>query len=143
MEFKIIIQDAISQEEASYELYSHGAALAKTSGAKILFQKLAREEEKHRQLLESISPILASNFPECTYNSLELENYMQLTPLNELNEVKDILKYAIKKETKAFNFYKGIAKALPFGTMQGLFDRLASEEQKHKNLVQLEFGKLF
>lgn len=143
MEFKKIIRDAIRQEEDSYELYIHGASVAKTSGAKILFQKLAGEEMKHKQLLESVNPSLASDFPESTYHTLELENYLQLTPLNELNEVKEILKFAIKKETKAFKFYSGIANALHFGTMQGIFERLAAEEQKHKNMVQLEFGKLF
>ena len=140
MNFNEVIKDAIELEESLYELYMNGVSAAETSGAKLLFQKLADEELKHKKLLESVNPNLVSNFPDTEYQLMQL--HLQISSVKKLHFVKDILHFATKKEAKAYNFYSGIVKKLPFGTMQGVFDKIAAEELKHRNLVTSEFEKM-
>jgi len=142
MEFKKIVEAAIKQEESSYKLYIRGYRETSIRSAKILFKKLAGQELRHKKLLQNLDINNVTSFPKSIYYFLHLDD-LQLTPLNELNEIKDILKFAIKKEIRAYKQYSGIVKILPFGEMKTFFKKLAGEEQKHKNLVSDAYEKLF
>lgn len=143
MEFKKVIDAAIKQEESSYKLYMRGYKLTTAISAKQLFNKLAEQELMHKRLLKNLDLKEAIDFPDGKYESLKLEEELLLTPVNELKEIKEILKFSIKKEVRAYKQYFGIAKTLPFGKMKTFFEKLAGEEQKHKELVKQEYRKLF
>ena len=53
--FQEIIQFAIEKEIGTHDLYTMCGQIAKYSGAKELFEELAKEEEGHRKLLENLS----------------------------------------------------------------------------------------
>ncbi len=53
--FREIIEFAIEKEIGTHDLYTMCGQIAKYSGAKELFDDLAREEEGHRKLLENLS----------------------------------------------------------------------------------------
>lgn len=46
------IRLAMEREKASYEFYLQAAQIAKYPGTKQMFESLAQEELKHRQILE-------------------------------------------------------------------------------------------
>lgn len=46
------IRLAIEREKSSYEFYTQAAKIAKYPGTKVMFESLAQEEIKHRQILE-------------------------------------------------------------------------------------------
>lgn len=46
------IRIAIEREKAAHEFYSKAAKIAKYPGTKEMFESLAREELKHRRMLE-------------------------------------------------------------------------------------------
>ncbi len=46
------IRLAMEREKASYEFYTEAAKIAKYPGTKQMFESLAQEELKHRQILE-------------------------------------------------------------------------------------------
>ena len=46
------IRTAIEREKAAYEFYSRAAKIAKYPGTKEMFQSLAKEELRHRRMLE-------------------------------------------------------------------------------------------
>ena len=142
MQFKKVIDTAIKQEEDSYKIYMKGYRVTKLKSSKLLFKKLAGEELKHKKLLQNIDLSNVADFPKTKYKSLYLEEDLQLTPLNELNEVKTILNFTIKKEIKAYKQYSNIAKTMK-DDLKVFFTNLAKEEQKHKILVSKEYKKLF
>jgi rubrerythrin len=53
--FQEIIQFAIEKEIGTYDLYTMCGQIAKYSGAKELFDELAKEEDGHRILLQNLS----------------------------------------------------------------------------------------
>jgi rubrerythrin len=46
------IRIAIEREKAAYEFYSKAAKIAKYPGTKEMFESLAKEELRHRRMLE-------------------------------------------------------------------------------------------
>jgi len=46
------VRMAIEREKSAYEFYTQAAKIAKYPGTKTMFESLAREELKHRRLLE-------------------------------------------------------------------------------------------
>ncbi len=46
------IRVAIEREKAAYEFYSKAAKIAKYPGTKEMFESLAKEELRHRRMLE-------------------------------------------------------------------------------------------
>jgi rubrerythrin len=46
------IRIAIEREKAAYEFYSKAARIAKYPGTKEMFESLAKEELRHRRILE-------------------------------------------------------------------------------------------
>ncbi len=46
------IRVAIEREKAAYEFYSQAAKIAKYPGTKEMFESLAKEELRHRRMLE-------------------------------------------------------------------------------------------
>ncbi len=46
------IRTAIEREKAAYEFYSQAAKIAKYPGTKEMFESLAKEELRHRRILE-------------------------------------------------------------------------------------------
>lgn len=46
------VRMAIEREKAAYEFYTQAAKIAKYPGTKAMFESLAKEELKHRRVLE-------------------------------------------------------------------------------------------
>ena len=59
-----IISFAIEKEKEAAELYKDMSSLAKKPNAKVMFDELAAEEVKHRELLEGITE---ENVPDLLY----------------------------------------------------------------------------
>jgi rubrerythrin len=141
MELKEVINAAIRQEESSYKLYNKALKMTTNPGAQSLFKDLANQELHHKELLQK-AKAGDLQFPDSKFNQLKFDELL-LTPLNELKEIDNILKFAVKKEVRAFKQYTGLAKVLPYGDMRTLFEKLAGEEQKHKHMVENLKSKLF
>lgn len=61
MDILDILRVAIQTEIATYELYNRGAAGTEDEKIKALFEQLAREEIKHKELLQNQYQLLAGD----------------------------------------------------------------------------------
>ena len=53
-DFKEVITFAIRKEAEAYNLYKTYSQLTKTPGMKTMFEELAQEEQKHREILQGV-----------------------------------------------------------------------------------------
>jgi len=134
---KKAISNAIKKEEYAYKLYMKACKKAELKGSKQLFKKLAGQELKHKKILKNLD--LKKFEVKLRFN---VAKKLMLTPLNEIKELKNILKQAIKREQESYDFYMKMAKAFS-GKVKLLFKRLASEEKTHKELVNKEYKRMF
>jgi len=132
------ISNAIKKEEYAYKLYMKACKKAGLKGSKQLFKRLAEQELKHKKILKNID---LKKF-ETTKIRFNVAKKLMLTPLNEIKELKNILKAAIKREQESYEFYMKMARAFS-GKVKLLFKGLASEEKTHKELVNKEYKRMF
>jgi len=138
LKFKKAITNAIRKEQYSYELYTKASKKTDIVGAKRLFIELAKQELGHKRALQSLD----LEKIETKSIKFDVAAKAMLTPINELNELKKIMKYAIGRETDAYNGYISLA-GISEGQLKELFQKIAGEEKKHKELIQKEYTKMF
>ena len=146
MEYDQIIEAAISAEQYAHDLYMKAHSLAKSKIAKDLLLMLAGEELTHKQALEKlylekkgdteISPL------QDPLQDLGFTQRLQLTPLNELQELKHILKVAIEREEHERLAYQNLMKAVDDPKLKQIFEKLSMEETRHKALLEKEFSSV-
>lgn len=122
------------------KLYLRAKRKAQNKSEEILFERLAKEEQKHKKKLMGIP------FEDISVGTKELPSFaesMMLTPLTELTNLKLILEKAIKSEESENKMYKEMAKASKLRKYKELFTKLAKEETGHKVLLKAEYKKMF
>ena len=65
-------------------------------------------------------------------------------PMNEGRKkaILDVLKEAMRRETRAFNYYQRASLKAPYPETQSLFLQLAEEERKHRYFLEKELQKI-
>ncbi|MFH1506191.1 MAG: ferritin family protein [archaeon] len=139
--FENIIQNAIIQEQTAHDFYVKMADAAKVTSVKSLFDRLGKEELKHKALLENLNLDKDIEFEQSQLEELDIVEDLLLTPLSEFKELKEAFEIAIRKEETSFEAYNRTAKLMPSGRLRALFELLANEELNHKDLVTQEYYK--
>ncbi|MBN2422576.1 ferritin family protein [Candidatus Woesearchaeota archaeon] len=140
-ELRQIINKAIKQEEYFYDLYTSGAEKTEVVSAKTLLLKLAREENKHKEKLEELDSENLHLIPG-KFESVNLDQELMLTPIDEFKSIKDVFDFAIKSEINANEMYRNIAENVSEDKAKKLFVFLAGEEKKHEELLNRELENL-
>jgi rubrerythrin len=130
--FEEIMDYAIKKEEEAAAFYEDASKQEKYSGAKETFEGFAREEKKHKSMLE--------NFTEKNIDRYKIEKIPDLKRTDYLVDIEyepgmpytDILRLATKREEKAFKFYTDFSEKTGTEEHKKLFQILAQEEAKHK-----------
>lgn len=132
------ISQAIKKEEYSYKLYIKAYKKTKIKSSKQLFKKLAQQELKHKKTLKTL------NLKQLETKKLRFNvaKKLMLTPLNELNELKNILKSVISREQDAYDSYMKLSGVFS-GKPKILFIKLANQEKTHKELIKKEYKRMF
>lgn len=141
MNIKEVIANAVKAEQESYELYTAGAGKTSSKAGKELFTKLAKEELKHKKILQELDFSKLDKF-KGKIEKLNFVDELASTPLNELQVLKDIMEFAIKKEIRSQEFYAKLAVSTE-GKIKELFEKLVGEEKKHEAWVRSEYNKIF
>ncbi|MHA1960868.1 MAG: ferritin family protein [Candidatus Thorarchaeota archaeon] len=138
--FEKLISLAIQREEEAREFYTKAAENAERASSKKLLLELARQEEGHKKKLESaLGEGVCDTFACDTIEELEdmdLSQYLTDVPLKPSSSSQDILIVAIKKEEGAINFYKALSELTGDSSHRTVFETLAGEEKKHKELLE-------
>ena len=133
------INIAIKKEEYSYKLYMRAYKKAKLRGSRLLFKKLAEQELKHKRILQKLD---LKDVKLNTKIRFSVSKKLMLTPLNEIKDLKDILEKSMLREQDSYESYIKLA-GVASGKLKKVFNNLAKEETKHKQIIEKEYKKMF
>ena len=75
--FKEVLTFAIRKEAEAYNLYTTYSQLVKTPGLKRMFEELALQEKKHREILQGVEKKDASEYKLKTIPDLKIGEYIK------------------------------------------------------------------
>ncbi len=137
--FQDIIQFAIEKEIDTHDLYTMCGQIAKYSGAKELFEELAKEEEGHRKLLENLSIEKVAQAKLEPIPDLEISDYLIEVKCMPNSSYADILRLVMKNEEHSVKLYNDLKESCKVEELNKVFALLSQEEAKHK----LKFEKIY
>jgi rubrerythrin len=140
--YEEIIQFAIDKEVKAFGFYTSASQVAKYSGARELFVDFAREEQKHRELLEGITAgKIAELKTEKPVPDLKISDYMVDMEFRPDLSYADILRMAMKMEERSLKLYTDLKENARGQEIQKLFDFLAQQEAKHKYSLETKYDE--
>jgi rubrerythrin len=136
-----ILRRAVQREIESYELYTNALRLVQAGHIKEALGQLAQEELGHKAKLEK----MLDNPGQVRWKVRELQDasvqdygigdYLQGKPLGPDATFQDVCIFASKKEQASYETYQDLAEQNT-GAIRELFEGLAKDELRHKNLVE-------
>ncbi len=135
-----ILKRALRFEEDSYNLYNSAMQTVKNPQTKEWLKELADWELGHKAKIEGLLrgdlnwAIRKSRREEV--KDLKIGDYLVAPTLSEKSDFQDVLLVAIKREQSAHEFYASMADLVEGGQAHEVFDLLAKEELKHKQMVE-------
>ena len=129
-------------ELESYTLYTETAAKAKYPGAKKLLSEIAEDEKRHREYflkgLEDPSNIQMRTLKE-DIPDLKITDQLVKVPLDPRADYPQILIFAAQREKATHDFYVQVARKFKGTEMGKMFNNFATEELRHKYLLEKEY----
>ncbi len=138
-EFRKVVQFAVEKEIGTFNLYAMCGQVAKYSGAKELFEELAKEEEGHRKLLEVLSVGKVDQAKLEPIQDLKISDYLIDVTCKPDSSYADILRLVMKNEEHSVKLYNDLKTSCRDEDLKKLFAFLEQEEAKHK----LKFEKIY
>jgi len=130
--FEEVIREAIRKEADAAAFYQMASERVE-SGISKVFREMAKEEKKHKKLLEELDWGKVEQYRLEDIPDLKISEFLEDVPYDNNMTYQDAIRMAIKNEEKSHNFY--LASARRFSDhpkMEKLFQMLAQEEAKHK-----------
>jgi len=135
-EYKKIISNAVNAEVEAFTFYSTVSGKTKDPLIRKLFKDLAKEESKHKRMLEGFLKKGPGKMHFSESNDYKIGDALSTPALTlDLKPVDGIL-IAIKKELEAMQMYTQLANASTDREQKGLFRELASMERGHKKKLE-------
>ena len=139
-----VIKFAIEKEQESFELYQKLEKETTNEKIKLIFQRLAKEETKHKafyaDFLAKITPQQSPGVKE----DEEYQAYMEeliassrtIPPLasSDFKNTLKVLDYAIAREKDSVLFYSGLKNVVPIAARNDI-DTIIREEERHAALL--------
>ena len=143
-----VLERAIEIEEESVELYTTLAGSARNAPVRARLEELAEMERGHKAKLEQVR---AGNInwalrrsQAALVNDLRLTDHLEAKPIDASADYQDVLLAAAKREKMTHDFYLAMGEqvddavddAVANATVKSLFEMLATEELRHKHLLE-------
>ena len=129
-------------ELESYTLYTETARKAQYPGAKKLLEEIAADEKRHREYflkgLEDPSHLKLRTLKE-DIPDLKITDQLVKVPLDPQADYPQILIFAAQREKATHDFYVQIARKFKDSEMGKMFNNFATEELRHKYLLEKEY----
>jgi len=139
--FKEVITFAIRKEAEAYNLYTTYSQLVKTPGLKQMFQELAQQEQKHREILEGVEKKDVARYQLKEIPDLKIGDYVKEEEFSQDMDYASALRLAIKREEYSLKLYNHMASGTVDPELKRLFSVLAQEESKHKLRLETEYDE--
>lgn len=135
--FNDTVEFAISREKEAVQFYIDLQVMAKFAGQKELLKEFENMERGHVTLLEGVrdnqEPArLSKSVPA----DIHLDDYLVASPPTGDMTYQDILITAIKREKKSATLYTRLRDDSNDEAMKDVFNRLAVEEENHRNFFE-------
>jgi rubrerythrin len=139
--FKEVITFAIRKEAEAYNLYTTYSQLVKTPGLKKMFEELAQQEQKHREILEGVEKKDVTRYELKKTTDLKIGDFVEEEKFSPDMDYASALRLAIKREEFAVRLYTLMAERAEDAELNKLFLVLAQEESKHKLRLETEYDE--
>ncbi len=139
--FNDVIVFAIHREEEAAKTYADLYAMAKEESARKLLLDLEEEEKNHKKVLQGLTEARTEAASGKDIRDLKISDYLVAEPLDPAMNFQDLLIFAAKKEKKAVELYKDLAKEAKTKELKRLFEYLEKQEKAHKLRLELEYEK--
>lgn len=139
--FEEIIQFAIKKEEEAANLYEKAREMTGNIGARKMFEELAEEEWKHKEMFERLREDEVMDRQSEDVPDLKISNYLVETDLQPDIEYQKILILAMKREEKSVKLYTDMKKYTENPILNKLLETLIQEEKKHKLRLEKEYDE--
>ena len=140
-DFKELIAFAIRKEAEAYNLYKTYSQLTKTPGMKTMFEELAQEEQKHREILEGVEKKDISEYKLEKIPDLKIGDFVEEEEFSPDMDYASVLRFAIKREEHSLKLYNHMGEGTDDPELKKLFSALAQEEAKHKLRLETEYDE--
>ncbi len=139
--FKEVVTFAIRKEAEAYNLYTTYGQLSKNPGTKVMFQELAKEEQKHREILEGVEKEDVTAYKLEKIPDMKISDFVDEQEFSPDMDFASALRLAIKREEHALKLYNHMAQGTDDVQLKKLFSSLAQEESKHKLRLESEYDE--
>jgi len=136
-----ILREAIQGEIESHQLYTNAINLVQAEQVKETLRELAQEELGHKATLERMLASPGSvrrqvrQLQQAPIVDYQLGDHLVIQPLGPESTFQDICIFASRKEQASYELYRDLAEQNE-GETRELFQAMAKEELRHKNLVE-------
>jgi len=127
-----IFDFAIEREKEAVVFYQTLQSMVRFSEKKQLLQKFEAMERGHIAILERIRRDDIKKIDVPDVENLHISDYIITISPSEDMSYQDILILAMKKEEAAYRLYTDLSSKNPEPNVKKVFQKLASEEAKHK-----------
>ncbi|MGQ9618140.1 MAG: ferritin family protein [Candidatus Aminicenantia bacterium] len=146
MEFssiKEIIEYAKEKEEEARYYYTEAAKYTDNQDIKELFEKLAKEEENHKKVLEELKiDEIGKKVEGISLPKLKSEDIRVGMKYSPQMSPKELLEFAIEEEKKAYYLYTELEEISETKKLRDLFRFLAMQEADHRAKLEDELANL-
>ena len=139
--FKEVITFAIRKEAEAYNLYTTYSQVVKNPGTKAMFEELAKEEQKHREILEGVEKKDVSEYKLEKIPDMKISDFVDDEEFSPDMDYASALRLAIKREEYSLKLYNHMAEGTHDPELKKLFSALAQEESKHKLRLEGEYDE--
>lgn len=141
-----VLKRAIQLEVEAATLYANASASVKDDAVRARLQEMAAQERGHQNKLEDI---LSGNVRWAIrrskaepVNDLRLSDHLVSGALDPNADYQDVLLFAARREKAAHEFYKAMAEMIDDKLTQSLFEMLATEELRHKYILEKTYEEV-
>ncbi len=132
---KDIIAKAIEKEIEARDIYLRAAGMAATPEVKDLFLWLAGEEKIHENKLRDLETGQLAGAGDIK-DTPSLVDFLQDPPPAALDNMQNILIFAMKRERKAYLFYRDMTESVNDPSARDVLTWLAGEEKTHLEKIE-------
>jgi rubrerythrin len=106
-----------------------------------MFEELAEQEQKHRQILGGVEKKDVSEYKLKKIPNLKIGDFVEKEEFSPDMDYASALRLAIKREEFSLRLYNQMAERGDDPELKRLFSVLAQEESKHKLRLETEYDE--
>lgn len=139
--FEEVLAFAIEKEQEAVDAYTAAAGMVAHANIRDMLLGLAKQEEGHKKRLMAIDMTGVADAHVRDIPDLRIAEYADDVEFTPSMDYQAVLTVAMKREEAARDLYIHLASISDESELRGVFEFLATEEAKHKLLLEKEYDE--